>query len=87
MSNVATEEYEDYFVGFGTDIQFIHYTLEDMTIDTMKKYKKDMWVWQESIEKRLSDLEEKVGLLRYAPGMSGYLETEQHIKNPYNQVS
>ena len=59
-NNDQINEYKDCFVGFGTDTHFIHYTLDDKTIDTIKNYKKDMGVWRESIEKRLSNLEEKL---------------------------
>lgn len=81
------KEYKDCFVGFGSDIQFIHYTLDDRTIDTMKSYKKDMEKWKKNIEKRLCDLENKVDHMWFVPGMPGFLEAEENFiketqKNP-----
>lgn len=80
-------EYKDCFVGFGTNTQFIHYTLDDRTMDVMKSYKKDMGEWKENTEKRLCDLEEKVNQMWFVVGMPGVLEAEQNFikqtqKNP-----
>jgi hypothetical protein len=68
---------KDSVIGFGTDVQFIHYTIEDETTDSIKIWKKYIDDWKILIDSKIKILESTVELIWYSPGMPGYEETKQ----------
>lgn len=74
-------EVKECFVGFNQDTQFVHYTLDDNNLDTIKKWKSDIEDWKSDIENRITRLEEKVESLWFAPDMPGYNEAEKKFNS------
>jgi len=74
---------KDSLIGFGTDVQFIHYTIEDETTDSIKIWKKYIDDWKILIDSQIKRLESTVELIWYSPGMPGYEETKQKFDKKF----